>query len=128
MTNQTTFCPCGSKITYQDCCQIIHLDPSKAQSAEQLMRARYTAFVFQEIEFIYNTFHPTTRKFQNKNDIEAWSKESKWIQLQIIKTTEKTVEFEAHYLDPNLDLQIHSEKSNFELFQNSWYYVDGEIV
>ena len=121
-------CPCNSTKNYEECCQIIHKNPKNAQTAEQLMRARYSAFVFHQIDFIYNTFHPNTRRYQNKIDIQNWATESKWMQLEIVKSTNNTVEFRAHYLDMNNNVQIHHEKSNFKQLQNVWFYYDGKII
>ena len=121
-------CPCGSDKDFQSCCSRIHSDLKNALSAEELMRARYSAFVKQNIEFLYNTFHPSIRRFQNKRDIEIWAKQNKWMQLEIIKSTPFTVEFKAHYLDAQLQLEIHHEKSTFKQLNNCFYYVDGELV
>lgn len=121
-------CPCGSEKTYNDCCNIIHKDLPKASSAEELMRARYTGYVTQNIDFIYNTFHVTSRKFQDKKEIEIWAKECKWMFLEIIKSTVNTVEFKAHYIDSLMNTQVHHEKSTFKKVQDSWYYLDGVIL
>lgn len=121
-------CPCNSQKEYSECCGKIHQDPKNAASAEQLMRARYSAFVRQEIDFIYNTFHPTTRRFQNKKDIAIWAQENKWMQLEIVQSSTHTVEFKAHFLDMDGQVQIHHEKSTFKQQQNYWYYVDGKIM
>lgn len=121
-------CHCGSDKTYNNCCHIVHQDLKNASSAEQLMRARYTAFVKHNIDFIYNTFHTNTRGLQNKIEIETWAKECKWMFLEIIKSTTNTVEFKAHYLDSLMNPQVHHEKSTFKQFQNIWYYVDGIIL
>ncbi|WP_241254986.1 YchJ family metal-binding protein [Sphingobacterium sp. DR205] len=125
MTETTHSCPCGSGLTFAECCQQVHSNYTKATTAEALMRARYSAFVVGNIDFLYNTFHPTTRRFQNKNAIEQWAKENKWMQLNILKATFSTVEFEAHYLDSELQVQIHHEKSTFKQQGDLWYYVDG---
>ena len=47
-------CPCGSS-EYSSCCQPLHLGQSVAQSAEQLMRSRYSAFAKQHIDYIVKT-------------------------------------------------------------------------
>ena len=120
-------CPCGSDMDLSNCCGLIHNNLAAASTAEQLMRARYTAFVIQNIDFIYNTFHPTTRRFQQKADIQKWAIESKWMGLEIVKSTNNTVEFKAHYLDQNLQPQLHHEKSTFKQVQNQWYYLDGVL-
>lgn len=118
-------CPCGNNLDYSQCCQQIHLNPRLATSPESLMRARYTAFTQQNIDFLYDTFDPSTRRFQSKKDIKQWSVENKWIGLEVLKTTPNTVEFKAYYLDINLTPQVHHEKSNFKKAQDTWYYLDG---
>lgn len=119
-------CPCGNPKEYIDCCEKVHKDLKEAQTAEMLMRARYSAFVVLNIDFLYDTFHPSTRSFQIKRDIEAWAKECKWMQLEILKATVDTVEFKAYYMDMDLNTHVHHERSNFKQFQGSWYFVDGE--
>ncbi|WP_367209539.1 YchJ family protein [Sphingobacterium sp. R2] len=120
-------CPCGTGINYDECCQQIHRCHAKAHTAEALMRARYSAFVKKEIDFLYRTFHPSTRRFQNKQAIGHWAIENKWMQLQILKSTLHTVEFEAHYLDAQMQVQVHHEKSTFKKQGDLWYYVEGTV-
>ncbi|MDM1293147.1 zinc chelation protein SecC [Sphingobacterium sp. N143] len=126
MINTASHCPCGSGNSFGACCKAIHISHAAAAGAEQLMRARYSAFVVRNIDFLYNTFHPSTRRFQDKNAIRKWSVENKWMQLHILKTTFQTVEFEAHYLNTEMEVQIHHEKSTFKKLGNLWYYVDGK--
>ena len=121
-------CYCGSGNNYEDCCKIVHLDLKNAESAEQLMRARYSAFCLSLVDFLYNSFHPNSRRFQKKSEIEQWSKENKWEGLEIIKATENTVEFRAIYVDPFGEKQQHHEKSRFQKLQGTWYYLDGRII
>ncbi len=125
MIESGQLCPCGSGNPYSACCQQIHLSHANATTAEALMRARYSAFVVQHIDFLYSTFHPSTRRFQNKQAIGQWARENKWMQLTILKSTPHTVEFEAHYLDPQMEVQVHHEKSTFKKQGDLWYYVDG---
>ena len=120
-------CPCGSGESYQDCCNRIHENPKAAASAEALMRARYAAFCLQHIDFLYDTFHPQTRRYQQKAAITAWAEENQWQELQIIQASVSRVEFKAYYIDRSGDLHIHHEKSAFKQLNSQWYYVDGEI-
>ncbi|SFS49651.1 YchJ family protein [Sphingobacterium wenxiniae] len=121
-------CPCGSQHSYSDCCEPIHKDLRSAQSAESLMRARYSAFTKGLVDFLYDSFHPSTRRFQNKRDIQLWATQSKWMQLEIVKASQHTVEFRAHYLNNDLEVEVHHEKSNFKQVQDIWYYIDGKLV
>ncbi len=120
-------CPCGSDIEKDKCCVLIHNDISLACTAEQLMRARYTAYTMHHIDFIYESFHPTTRRFQDKIEIKYWAQENRWTGLEIINFTKNTVEFKAHYLDKESNPCVHHEKSTFKEFQKKWYYLDGII-
>ncbi|WP_293884521.1 YchJ family protein [Sphingobacterium sp. UBA1498] len=127
MIESADLCPCGTGITYGECCRQVHRFHAKASTAEALMRARYSAFVKKEIDFLYHTFHPSTRRFQNKQAIGQWAMENKWMQLNILKSTLHTVEFEAHYLDAQMHVQIHHEKSTFKKQGDLWYYVEGTV-
>lgn len=120
-------CPCGSTHSYQNCCNRIHEALRQAESAEQLMRARYSAFCLERIDFLYESFHPQTRRFQKKAEIESWAKENNWQELQLIKSTNSTVEFKAFYIDLQGDLHIHHEKSTFKQLNGVWYYYDGKM-
>jgi len=121
-------CPCGSEEYFRSCCEIIHHNLFRAETAEQLMRARYTAFAVGNIDFIYNSFYPTARRFQSKQEIKSWANQNKWIQLEILNSTRTTVEFKAHYLDQNFNLNIHHEKSTFKKVQHIWYYAEGMLT
>ena len=120
-------CPCGSTLSYQNCCNRIHQNQQLAETAEQLMRSRYTAFTFGLVDFLYDSFHPQTRRFQKKSEIESWAKENNWQELEIIKSTASTVEFKAYYIDLNGELHVHHEKSNFKQLNGIWYYYDGKL-
>ncbi|WP_164113010.1 MULTISPECIES: YchJ family protein [Sphingobacterium] len=122
-------CPCGSTLIFEHCCERIHNGIVIPKSAEMLMRARYSAFAVGNIDFLYNSFHPSTRRFQNKQDIKKWASENTWLGLEIVKSTALTVEFKARYKDLRSPVQhIHHEKSNFKQLQGAWYYVDGKLI
>jgi len=115
-------CYCGSAADYADCCEIVHKDPTAARTAEMLMRARYAAFSTMNIDFIYNTTAPSSRRYQSKAAILAWARACKWMQLEIIRTSPQQVEFKAYYLDENMQPQTHHEKSTFLQLNGTWYF------
>jgi SEC-C motif-containing protein len=123
----TKLCPCGSLISLQECCLPYIQGDIIVPTAEKLMRARFTAFYLNDSEYLYKTTHVSQKKYTNKSDILAWAQINTWQKLEIINSTENTVEFKAYYLDQNNIPQIHHEKSTFILFQNNWYYVDGKF-
>lgn len=118
-------CYCGSKSTFENCCQPYINKTLKAPTAEALMRSRYSAFATASADYLIATTHRSKRKFHNKADILAWSKSNQWIKLEILATTKNTVTFKAYYLDAQLQAQIHHEHSIFVYENESWYYVEG---
>ncbi len=127
-------CPCGSKQNYTDCCAVFLEGKAEAETAEQLMRSRYTAHVKCKIDYIINTVHPSTRKNSNREAIELWAERANWLGLEVLNTqkggkddAEGKVSFKAYY---NYDNQIknHSENSTFKKEQGRWYYLAGKMV
>ena len=55
MSKTTSICPCGSGREYSACCEPIIKGTSLAATAEELMRARYSAYEKHEIDFIVDT-------------------------------------------------------------------------
>jgi len=114
---------------YASCCQPLHLGQMKAQSAEQLMRSRYSAFAKHEIDYIVKT---TALRQQQALDVAAiadWSKSNQWLKLKIVQAKEKIdknhaqVEFKAHYHDGK-QAQVHHEVSHFVRHDGAWYFLD----
>lgn len=65
-------CPCGSDFGYMKCCGKLHRD-NKAYAdatAEQVVRARYSAYAKREVDFIVGSTHPLNKNFMS--DIEHW--------------------------------------------------------
>jgi SEC-C motif-containing protein len=127
-------CPCGSGLEYEGCCGPIIAGKILAPTAEALMRARYSAYVKQEIEFIVNS---CVRK-EGENDIDMdetrkWSEESKWLGLKIHGTKqgssedEGIVEFSAFYTRNGLKDE-HREIAGFKKIDGKWLYVEGRLA
>ena len=49
---QTNFCPCGSSKLYLDCCARYISGEKLPETAEKLMRSRYSAYVKNELVYI----------------------------------------------------------------------------
>jgi len=125
-------CPCGSGQDFVDCCQPLMQGTQTAQTAEALMRSRYSAHVKAEIDYIYETTHPSKRGSVDKKEVAAWSKKSDWQSLEILHTeaggpkdTEGTVEFVARYRIKEKSIQ-HHEVAEFVKTEGRWYFMDGQ--
>jgi SEC-C motif-containing protein len=57
MVESNQICPCGSGAAFAACCEPIINGTRESQTAEELMRARYSAFVTGAIDFIVASTH-----------------------------------------------------------------------
>lgn len=122
-------CPCQSGHPYTQCCQVWHSGPQRLQAptAETLMRSRYSAFVLDELTYLLDTWHPSTRP----PGLEPNPPGLKWLGLQIKRHTPQdgshaTVEFVARSRLQGRAHRLH-ELSRFERLDGVWYYLDGEF-
>lgn len=129
-----THCPCGSTNDYKNCCLPYISGEKNAPSAESTMRARYSAFVKGEIDYIEKTHDPKTKDQFDREGISDWSHNSKWISLEIVNTdkgsekdSEGMVEFVAKYEVQGVE-QAHHELSQFKLIDGFWYFIDGKVI
>ena len=124
-------CDCGTGKTYTNCCGPIHEDPSKAQTAEALMRARYCAFCRNKPGFLWDTLHPNLRREADLPAIQATIDSTTWLRLKILATQkgkpgEKkgVVVFEARFKTGE-QIGTQKERSEFE-YLDRWYYTGGQ--
>lgn len=125
-------CFCGTKLEYKDCCGAIHSGERKANTAEELMRSRYSAFVLASIDYILDTYSFGTRPVDQREEILLWSQSVEWLGLKVISTEKGRendsvgwVEFKADFIEEG-EKQIMHEKSFFQKENDAWVYVSGE--
>ena len=164
-------CPCqinpsvettSAQLSYKDCCQPYHeafyngdlyndavsnADGIKAETAERLMRTRYSAFVLVKPEYIVKTTLPAQQALLDVQSIESWAKETDWAGLEIVEHTPKLgkrhaqVEFKAYFnvasnAENTLEKvrQAHHELSAFVQVKNKanndarWYFLDPTVA
>lgn len=129
-----TLCPCGTSLDYNDCCGPYLAGNKKTLTAESTMRARYSAFVEGNIDYIKSTHDPERRADFNEDDVKDWSLKSKWLGLEVIEILEGTVndlsgtvEFIAKY-EINGVSHAHHELGEFSKKDGEWYFMDGKIL
>jgi SEC-C motif-containing protein len=96
-------CPCGGG-PYGRCCRPLHRQERLADTAEELMRSRYSAFALGEIEHLLRTQPSDQTLAQRRRSLEATCRQLRWRELVIVALEaggcadqEGTVTFEAHY-------------------------------
>jgi SEC-C motif domain protein len=127
-------CNCGLGPSLDECCGRFLKGDAKPETAEALMRSRYTAYALEDIDYIFNTHDPTTVHTQDRTYAAKWAKDASWDGLEIVATekggvadTEGVVEFKARYRIGNQPA-LHHERSTFRKDGDQWYYIDGEMV
>lgn len=96
-----------------------------APDAEHLMRSRYTAFVLNELDYLLETWHVSTRP----TNLEESPPGLKWLGLQVRRYAlqdddNATVEFVARSRHNGQASRLH-EISRFVRENGQWFYVDG---
>ena len=119
-------CPCGSGLAYAACCEPLH-EGAQAETAEALMRSRFSAFALGLEGYLLSSWHPSTRPASLGLDPEVV-----WRRLQLVDTVaggpgdaEGVVEFRASYRSPEGEGVLH-ERSRFVREAGRWVYLEGE--
>lgn len=131
-------CPCGKALDYSQCCEPLHKKVKTADTAEDLMRSRFSAFYVGKVDYLLETHADSTRS----NDLGAGIKDTlehcQFTQLNVLESVDGKknqstgkVSFIAWYKDKESDelLQL-AENSNFirDIATDQWLYVDGTSI
>lgn len=127
-------CPCGSGASYAACCEPVISGAQPATTAEQLMRARYSAYVGAKMDFIFETTHPAHREGYDHEGTKEWAESSEWLGLEIAGTkqgaaedTSGEVEFIARFREKGV-VREHHENAQFKKENGGWYFSEGTMV
>src|SRR4051794_10257595 len=125
-------CPCnapGENKTYANCCEPLINGRERANSAEQLMRSRYTAYVLGNAAYIKASWHASTRP----QDLELGPPDAphgvRWLGLIVhshtqVDQTHAQVLFTARYREAGRAHRMQ-ENSRFVMENGCWFYVDA---
>jgi SEC-C motif domain protein len=127
-------CPCGKGESLETCCGPLLAGETKAKTAEELMRSRYSAFATGNVDYVLSTHDPDTVNQVDRAATEAWSAQSEWTGLEIHTVEGGTesdhfgsVEFTANYKIKGAAI-AHRERATFRKHNGAWLFVDGEQV
>lgn len=126
MANNTAGCFCNNNIAFSDCCQPI-LSGAPSATPEQLMRARYTAYVLEDYPFVWRTYANTVRDTLSVTELADNAKGTRWLGLQVISTQQAQVEFCAFSKQATQYYCLH-ELSDFVYEQSEWRYLRGTFL
>jgi SEC-C motif-containing protein len=121
-------CPCDSGHDYAGCCEPLHLGAA-AETAEALMRSRFSAFALRLDGYLLSSWHPSTKPATLELDDGTV-----WRRLQIVDTVDGglddetgIVEFRASFRDADGTAGVLHERSRFARVDGRWVYLDGDI-
>lgn len=126
--NKLQSCPCNEQVAYTHCCQPYHLGQATPNTAEKLMRSRYSAYALKDFGYVAKTWHSTTKP----NTAFDSDTDTKWVRLKINKAwdskqpNEAFVEFTAKYKVNGKAEKMH-EVSRFIKENEQWFYIDGVV-
>jgi SEC-C motif-containing protein len=124
-------CPCGTGLSYGECCGPFHRGDAAAPTAERLMRSRFSAFAVGDAAYLLRSWPPDARPASVEIDPDT-----RWLWLEIVRTERGTerdsdgvVEFRAKYrvdAPEGRSSGVQHEVSTFAREAGAWVYVDGE--
>lgn len=117
-------CPCGSQNSFYACCNPFISGDAVPTTPEALMRSRYTAYHMANIDYITDTMKGKALRGFDPVSTLQWANEVQFQTLEVIKTTEDTVEFKAYY-QHNSKSHVMHENSQFKKIKSRWYYIDS---
>ena len=120
----TGACPCGSGKLLALCCGPVLAGERLAATAEELMRARFTAHATGNFEFLHRTYKPTAKlPFEPGGEAPA----TQWTRL-VVHSHEPGrvpnmayVDFSAYGMEKGLEYVLH-EKAEFIQEDGAWIY------
>ncbi len=129
-----TSCPCCSGLDYDACCGPLLAGETVPQTAEALMRSRFTAYVKGRVDHLTHSLHPEHRDDHDEEATRRWAARADWLNLQVVSVQgggvgddSGEVEFIATYREKGV-IQHHHEIGSFSKQDGVWYFIDGKLV
>jgi SEC-C motif domain protein len=126
-------CPCGSGNTLDVCCEPFLKGKAMPDTAEKLMRSRYTAYTQSDIQYVEKTLAPESKHDFDLKNTKQWAELSKWKGLKILSTEKGqaqdkkgTVEFVATYEQEGETIEHHEVSQFRKNEKGEWLFVDGD--
>jgi SEC-C motif-containing protein len=124
-------CPCTSKKTYDRCCGPFHAGTTAPETAEQLMRSRFSAYALGKVDYLIGTRPEAKRADESREELATYCKAVSCVGLKIIAKDKGGKDDDAGVVTFHASLQtngrrsLHIETSTFVRENGRWVYVDG---
>lgn len=126
-------CPCTSKKPYDHCCGPFHAGTAAPETAEQLMRSRFSAYALGKVDYLIATRAEAKRGEENRDELANYCKSVSCVSLKITRKEKGGKEDDSGIVAFHASLQasgrrsLHSETSSFVRESGRWVYVDGVV-
>lgn len=127
-------CYCCSNKLFSQCCQPFVEGMRLPQTAEQLMRSRFTAYAIHRYDYALNTYSREKRSTLSVTQLEESAAGAVWFALSVMPSQTVSldnesdmVEFTAYYFEGKSLFQLH-ETSSFLKEEGRWRYHDGVLA
>jgi SEC-C motif-containing protein len=117
-------CPCGSGKNFGACCSPILSGQRKAATAEELMRARFSAHVVGDYAFLHRTFLPDSKKpyvDDGQRGAQIWTKLVVHSHEPGPNPDTAYVEFSAYFTQEGQE-GVYQEKAEFIRQDGEWIF------
>lgn len=125
MLSRMKNCICGNELTFEKCCARFIQGDALPQTAVELMRSRYSAYVLRNGQYLYDTCSKKLKNIEDINYINTHTIE--WICLKIDSFSENEVTFMAYYKEDN-NIFVMKERSLFVIENENIKYDSGEML
>lgn len=141
-------CYCGQPKKYQDCCEPLHRRERPADTPEQLMRSRFSAYFLRLVPYIADTYFQPILSSTARQEIHAFAHSARFLALEVITSglspsipsvsfpvlpdsarelATGYVHFKVWFLQAD-KMHLLEEHSRFVCHQNEWRYLDGVLL
>jgi SEC-C motif-containing protein len=79
-------CPCTSSRTFDKCCEPFLAGRQRSDTAEKLMRSRFTAYSLRNADYLVNTTAKEEREKLDVEELGLYCRSIKCISLKVLKT------------------------------------------
>lgn len=124
-------CPCGTESGFDRCCGPLLGGERTAETAEELLRSRYTAFTLHDIDYVERTTHPEGLEDFDRSVARKWATDSEWLGLEVLEVSggaaeddEGEIEFVAEFVQDGRNVS-HREVAAFARHEGCWRFLDG---
>lgn len=125
-------CMCYSGRKYKKCCRPYHAGRD-VPDVVSLVRARFSAYILGDTDFILNTTHPEGTSYMADEKrwrarVNAFSLSNQFWNLEIVDSGEDWVHFTSLMRSMGSDYFTAEEKSIFKQKDGKWLYFDSVEV